>query len=168
MSTATFACPWLMIWARLVTHGPTPSLVVRVITTLAPSCSRSARRKLATWKLNNASVYPLSVSVPVVSQASDSRPFQIWWLRYAGSVELCPLWPGSIPPVLPASGIVEALGVGLGELAVGSACVTRGCAVDGGTAAAAGVCCAVTGLLLALDAPGTAPTGSTPRTDRKR
>ena len=45
-----------MIAARLFTHGPTPVFVVRVMTTFAPSAIRSARRSVATSKLNSASV----------------------------------------------------------------------------------------------------------------
>ena len=41
MSTATSACASLMMAARVVTHGPTPSLLGRVSTTVAPSASRS-------------------------------------------------------------------------------------------------------------------------------
>ena len=44
ISMATLAWARLMICARVVTHGPTPVLLVRVITTRAPSRSRSARR----------------------------------------------------------------------------------------------------------------------------
>ena len=44
MSTATSAWASLMMAARVVTHGPMPALLVRVMTTVAPSASRSACR----------------------------------------------------------------------------------------------------------------------------
>ena len=44
MSTATSAWASLMMAARVVTHGPTPSLFGRVSTTVAPSACRSASR----------------------------------------------------------------------------------------------------------------------------
>src|SRR5215469_3375496 len=118
MSMATATCALLRICARVVTHGPTLVLFCRVITTVAPAAIRSARRSVATSKLKLASVKPDAVSVPVVSQVSDSRPFQIVWLMKPGSLKLPPLWPGSMPMTRPASG--NAAGLGLGE-AVGVA-----------------------------------------------
>src|SRR5215469_13675194 len=115
MSMATSACAWLRICALVVTHGPTPVLLCRVITTWAPAASRSARRAVATSKLKLASVNPEAVSVPVVSHVSDSRPFQISWLMNPASEKLPPLWPGSMPMTRPASG--RAGGLGLGEVA---------------------------------------------------
>src|SRR5580700_2765955 len=56
MSMATLAWEWLRICARLFTHGPTPLLLYLVITTFAPYLIRSARRYLATFQLNWASV----------------------------------------------------------------------------------------------------------------
>lgn len=47
-------------------------------------------------------MYPASVSVPVVSHASDSRPFQIGAFMYEESVKLPPLCPGSIATTIPA------------------------------------------------------------------
>ena len=44
MSSATVAPARLSMWARLVTHGPTPLLLCRVITTRAPARLRSACR----------------------------------------------------------------------------------------------------------------------------
>jgi hypothetical protein len=55
--------------------------------------------------LKLASVYPPSVCVPVVSQVSFSRPFQMMRLMNDGSAALPPLWPGSIPMVWPASAV---------------------------------------------------------------
>src|SRR5262252_4637846 len=118
MSIATAACALFRICARVVTQGPTPVLFCRVITTVAPAAIRSARRSVATSKLKLASVKPDAVSVPVVSQVSDSRPFQISWLMKPESVKLPPLWPGSMPTTRPASG--NAGGRGPGE-AVGLA-----------------------------------------------
>src|ERR1035438_4893654 len=76
-----------------------------------------------------------------------------------------------MPTTRPASGIAEALGVGLGELVAGSEGVACGCAVDGDAAAAVGVGWAVAGLLLARHADVSAPTAtttSTASTQRKR
>src|SRR5580700_6021968 len=115
MSTATSARALLMIADRVLTHGPTPSLLVRVITTRAPSRRRSARRSRATLKLNWASVYPSSVVVPVVSQVSHPVPFQISWPIVPASLKFPPLWPGSMPTILPASGSAAGLGDGLAE-----------------------------------------------------
>src|SRR5690348_16300396 len=103
MSSATLAPARLIMWARLVTHGPTPPLLCRVITTRAPARRRSACRYRATFQLKLASVYPPSVCVPVVSQVSFSRPFQMMLLMNDGSAALPPLWPGSIPMVRPRS-----------------------------------------------------------------
>ena len=58
-----------------------------------------------------ASVYPASVWVPVVSQVSFSRPFQMIPLINAGSVALPPLWPGSIPMVWAASAVAAEPGL---------------------------------------------------------
>src|SRR5690242_30049 len=118
MSMATSECALLRICALVVTHGPTLVLSCRVITTVAPAAIRSARRSVATSKLKLASVKPDADSVPVVSQVSDSRPFQISWLMKPASEKLPPLWPGSMPTTRPASG--SAAGLGLGE-AVGLA-----------------------------------------------
>ncbi len=104
MSTDTSAWAALMMAARVVTHGPTPSLFGRVSTTPAPSASRSAARYVATLKLNWASVYPPSVAVPVVSHASSPVPLKTGWSMTAGALPFNPLWPGSIPTTLPASG----------------------------------------------------------------
>src|ERR1700729_1097377 len=125
MSTATSARALLMIADRVLTHGPTPSLLVRVITTRAPSRRRSARRSRATLKLNWASVYPPSVVVPVVSQVSHPVPFQISWPIVPGSLKFPPLWPGSMPMIFPASGSAAGLGDGLAE-AVAPGVVTGG------------------------------------------
>src|SRR5215475_4193395 len=112
MSIATAECALFRICARVVTHGPTPVLFCRVITTVAPAAIRSARRSVATSKLKLASVKPDAVSVPVVSQVSDSRPFQISWLMKLVSVKFPPLWPGSMPTTRPASGNAGLLGLG--------------------------------------------------------
>ena len=77
MSMATPERAALRIPARRFTHGPAPWLLVRVSTTRAPARRRSARRYIATVKVNRASVYPPAVCVPVVSHVSGSRPFQI-------------------------------------------------------------------------------------------
>src|SRR5215471_11428588 len=99
-----------MIWALVVTHGPTPWSLVRVMTTRAPSAIRSARRYVATLRLNRDSVYPLAVAVPVVSQVSSARPFQTIVSMEAASLKLPPSWPGSMPTVLPARGSLAATG----------------------------------------------------------
>src|SRR5712691_2900284 len=56
--TETAALPRapLPMTARSVTHGPTPVLLVRVSTTVAPSARKSAARYRATFQLNSASV----------------------------------------------------------------------------------------------------------------
>jgi hypothetical protein len=59
MSIATSACAALMICARWFMHGPTPWLLRRVTTTVAPAASSAVRSWLATLKSNCASVYPL-------------------------------------------------------------------------------------------------------------
>ncbi len=74
MSIATSACATLMICARWFRHGPTPLLLRRVTTTVAPAASSAVRSWLATLKSNCASVYPLAVCVPQVSRAGRKLP----------------------------------------------------------------------------------------------
>ena len=62
----------LPIAARWVTHGPTPSSLWRVRTTVAPSARSSRARRIATSNVKACSGYPASVCAPVVSQAFHS------------------------------------------------------------------------------------------------
>src|SRR5438067_8349013 len=101
IETATSAWAALPMAARLSTHGPTPVLSVRVMTTLAPAALSRACGRSATSKVNAASWYPLFVSVPVVSQAFMPVPIGTSLLMISGWAPLPPSWPGSMTIVLP-------------------------------------------------------------------
>src|SRR5215469_9673659 len=114
---AASACARLPIAARWVTHGPTPWLLVRVRTTVAPSARSRRASLIATLKVKAASVYPASVSVPVVSHGFISVITLTSWLMTAGCAQLSPLCPGSITTTWPASGRLGAVAVAEGVLA---------------------------------------------------
>src|SRR5215469_2917969 len=112
---AASACARLPIAARWVTHGPTPWLLVRVRTTVAPSARSRRASLIATLKVKAASVYPASVSVPVVSHGFISVITLTSWLMTAGCAQLSPLCPGSITTTWPASGRLGAVAVAVAE-----------------------------------------------------
>src|SRR6266545_613034 len=101
IETATAARASLPIAARLSTHGPTPMLSERVVTTLAPAALSSDTSRVATSKVNAASEYPELVEVPVVSQGLVPVPIGTSWLMISGCAPLPPLCPGSTSTVLP-------------------------------------------------------------------
>ena len=93
-------------------QGPTPRLLERVITTVAPRLRSTLRRRTATSQLNAASVSPDVVAVPVVSHALRT-PWPIGTSRLIapGLRALPPLWPGFTAIVVPESGAAWAAGV---------------------------------------------------------